>query len=107
MSRFPSWSTTPPLKVAPMMQFPALRLTLAACAVILIVQEAPACRCRCGYVTASPCTSGAVIVVQVSASAELFFDDERTISTGPTRVFTTPPLEPGKDFTYTVKVVIN
>jgi uncharacterized protein (TIGR03000 family) len=45
----------------------------------------------------------ATIVVNLPGNAQLTFDDYIVRSTGPNRVFVTPPLAPGKDFHYTVK----
>jgi uncharacterized protein (TIGR03000 family) len=44
----------------------------------------------------------AVIEVKVPATAEVLFDGERTTQPGQFRVFRSPPLEPGQDFTYEV-----
>ncbi len=45
----------------------------------------------------------ATIVVSLPAEAKLLIDDAATISTSETRVFASPTLEPGKDFSYTLK----
>jgi uncharacterized protein (TIGR03000 family) len=48
----------------------------------------------------------AIVVVQLSAEAKLLIDDFVTSSTSGTRVFTSPALQPGKDYYYTLKATI-
>jgi uncharacterized protein (TIGR03000 family) len=43
------------------------------------------------------------VVVQVPADAEVWFDDHKTKQSGGQRTFTSPPLQPGRTFTYEVK----
>lgn len=45
----------------------------------------------------------AIIEVRLPAGAELWFDSDRTGQTGPERVFTSPPLPPGKNYHYVVR----
>jgi len=49
----------------------------------------------------------AAIVVSLPADATLIFDDRATSSTSATRVFTTPDLTPGVEFSYTLKAELN
>lgn len=56
----------------------------------------------------SPCSAcphgtAAMIIVTLPSDANLSFDDYPTSSTGARRSFITPPLEVGKDYTYTLK----
>jgi uncharacterized protein (TIGR03000 family) len=44
------------------------------------------------------------ITVRVPVGAQVWFDGEPTAQTGATRVFASPPLEPGRDYTYTLRV---
>jgi uncharacterized protein (TIGR03000 family) len=46
------------------------------------------------------------LLVTVPAEAKLTIDDVATKSTGTTRVFATPELNPGKDYVYTLKAEI-
>jgi uncharacterized protein (TIGR03000 family) len=46
--------------------------------------------------------NAALINVRVASNATLTFDDQPTQQTGESRQFMTPPLEPGKNFSYTV-----
>jgi uncharacterized protein (TIGR03000 family) len=48
----------------------------------------------------------ATIVVSLPADAKLAIDDHLTASTSEARVFVSPELAPGKDFTYTLKAEI-
>jgi uncharacterized protein (TIGR03000 family) len=48
----------------------------------------------------------ATIVVSLPADATLTVDDNPTTSTSATRVFASPPLQPGKQYTYTLKAEI-
>jgi uncharacterized protein (TIGR03000 family) len=45
----------------------------------------------------------ATLVVTLPAAAKLMIDDNVTSSTTGTRVFVSPALKPGKEFTYTLK----
>jgi uncharacterized protein (TIGR03000 family) len=45
----------------------------------------------------------ATLVVTLPAAAKLLIDDNVTSSTTGTRVFVSPALKPGKEFTYTLK----
>jgi uncharacterized protein (TIGR03000 family) len=56
-----------------------------------------------GTSAASP---AATIVVSLPADAKLLIDDSPTTSTGPSRVFVTPELAPGRDFHYTLKAEV-
>ena len=49
----------------------------------------------------------ATIVVSLPADAKLMIDSYQTTSTSSRRVFVTPDLEPGQDFTYTLKAEAN
>jgi len=49
-------------------------------------------------------SNAAMIEVRMPADAELLVDGKRTQQTGPTRLFVTPPLTPGKTFTYELTV---
>jgi uncharacterized protein (TIGR03000 family) len=44
------------------------------------------------------------ITVHVPAGAQIWFDGRETAQTGTKRVFLSPPLEPGRDFAYEVRV---
>jgi uncharacterized protein (TIGR03000 family) len=46
------------------------------------------------------------LVVSLPEDAKLTIDDHQTTSTSAERVFTTPPLEEGKDFHYTLKAQV-
>jgi uncharacterized protein (TIGR03000 family) len=48
----------------------------------------------------------ATIVVDLPAEAKLLIDNEATTSTGSSRVFTSPTLNPGKEYHYTLKAEI-
>jgi uncharacterized protein (TIGR03000 family) len=50
-----------------------------------------------------PSTASAVVTVVVPDNAEVWFNDTRTRSTGPVRTFDTPPLGPGRQYSYDVK----
>jgi len=43
------------------------------------------------------------VTVKVPANAEVWFDGTKTNSTGPVREFQSPPLTPGKQYTYTIQ----
>jgi uncharacterized protein (TIGR03000 family) len=45
----------------------------------------------------------ATVVAEVPADARLWFDGHPTTQTGTERTFTTPPLEPGRDYHYDVR----
>ena len=52
----------------------------------------------------SPSTALPVhIEVRVPAGAEIWFDDEKTVQAGTVRLFVSPPLPPGRDYTYEVR----
>jgi uncharacterized protein (TIGR03000 family) len=46
----------------------------------------------------------ALLVVRVPADAEVWFGGDPTAQRGRTRLFTTPPLEAGRDWTYALRV---
>lgn len=46
----------------------------------------------------------AVIRVQTAPNADLWFEGTETTQRGPTRTFSTPPLKPGNNYTYEVRV---
>jgi uncharacterized protein (TIGR03000 family) len=48
----------------------------------------------------------ATLVVKIPDGAQLTVDGQRTSQTGQTRSFYSPPLEPGREFTYTFTAVI-
>jgi uncharacterized protein (TIGR03000 family) len=50
--------------------------------------------------------ASAKIVIEVPAGARLWFDDQPTRQTGPIRSFSTPPLAPGMDYRYQLKVEV-
>jgi uncharacterized protein (TIGR03000 family) len=54
---------------------------------------------------AAPAASGseATVTVLVPAAAEVFFDGYRTTQKGNERVYTSPPLQAGKEFTYEIQ----
>jgi len=54
--------------------------------------------------SSAPSNNTAVIRVRTVPGAELWFDDTATTQSGPVRTFTTPELQPGKEFEYHVKV---
>jgi uncharacterized protein (TIGR03000 family) len=47
----------------------------------------------------------AILIVKIAADAKLEVDGTSTTKTGTVRRFTTPPLEPGKKYYYTVKAI--
>jgi uncharacterized protein (TIGR03000 family) len=52
----------------------------------------------------SPSTALPVYIeVRVLAGAEIWFDDEKTVQEGTVRLFVSPPLPPGRDYTYEVR----
>jgi uncharacterized protein (TIGR03000 family) len=56
------------------------------------------------YPPASPLpTASAHITVRVPENAEIWFGDRKTTTPGAVRDFESPPLEPGKTYTYDVK----
>ena len=59
----------------------------------------------CPVALADP--ASAVIVVSLPADAKLTIDDQATTSTSDHRVFISPGLPTGKDFTYTLKAEIS
>jgi uncharacterized protein (TIGR03000 family) len=54
-----------------------------------------------GY--SQPTNNTAAIDMKVPANAKVWFNGKETSQTGPNRHFVTPPLEPGKTFSYEVK----
>lgn len=48
----------------------------------------------------------ATLVVTLPENAKLVIDEHSTVSTAATRVFSTPVLEPGKEYFYTLKAEI-
>jgi uncharacterized protein (TIGR03000 family) len=52
---------------------------------------------------AAPADNAAHLLVRVPADAELWFGDYKTPLTGPERAFVSPPLTPGKDYTYEIR----
>jgi uncharacterized protein (TIGR03000 family) len=48
----------------------------------------------------APSDSRALVTVIVPASAKVWFDGTATVSTGPVRQYSTPPLTPGRQYTY-------
>jgi uncharacterized protein (TIGR03000 family) len=56
--------------------------------------------------TAVPANTGAMLVVNLPADATLTIDDTPTVSTSAERTFTTPALEPGKVYRYTLKAQV-
>jgi uncharacterized protein (TIGR03000 family) len=58
------------------------------------------------YASPSPVietTTAASLDVRVPADAQIWFDGEPTSQTGSIRSFVSPPLEPGKSFTYEIR----
>jgi uncharacterized protein (TIGR03000 family) len=55
------------------------------------------------FLPPAPAEHGVVIVKVPSVDTEVWFDGKKTNNTGVVRVFQTPELPPGKDFTYTVR----
>jgi uncharacterized protein (TIGR03000 family) len=53
-----------------------------------------------------PAAAPATITVSVPADAKLFVDDAATTSVSETRTFTSPTLNTGKDYHYTLKAEI-
>jgi uncharacterized protein (TIGR03000 family) len=45
----------------------------------------------------------ALVHVTVPAGAEVWFESDKTAQTGPHRSFQSPPLAPGKSYSYTVR----
>jgi uncharacterized protein (TIGR03000 family) len=48
-----------------------------------------------------------LIAVRVPANAEIWFDGNKTSQTGQVRLFNTPPLEPGHEYSYEVRALWN
>jgi uncharacterized protein (TIGR03000 family) len=48
--------------------------------------------------------NAALIVAHVPEDAQIWFEGEPTVQKGDLRLFTSPPLTPGKDYTYTVRI---
>jgi uncharacterized protein (TIGR03000 family) len=48
--------------------------------------------------------NAALIVAHVPEDAQIWFEGEPTVQKGDLRPFTSPPLTPGKDYTYTLRV---
>lgn len=48
----------------------------------------------------------ALVVVKLPEEGQLTIDDSTTKQDGEVRTFVTPPLEPGKQFTYTLAVTV-
>jgi uncharacterized protein (TIGR03000 family) len=44
------------------------------------------------------------IIVHVPANARIWFDGLETVQTGAERVFVSPPVKPGRDFAYELRV---
>jgi uncharacterized protein (TIGR03000 family) len=44
------------------------------------------------------------IIIHVPAGARIWFDGQETTQTGSERVFISPPLDPGRDFAYELRV---
>lgn len=59
----------------------------------------------CGQAAAE--SSPATLTVHLPSAARLFVNDVRAQSTGPTRTLATPPLEPGYDYFYQVRVELD
>jgi uncharacterized protein (TIGR03000 family) len=59
-----------------------------------------------GKKAASNAASPATIIVTLPSDATLYFDGKLTASTSTQRVFTTPAIEPGKDYSYTLKAEV-
>jgi uncharacterized protein (TIGR03000 family) len=55
------------------------------------------------YYAAAPASAPATLVVNLPADAVLTVDGKRTASTSAERVFSTPALESGRDFAYTLE----
>jgi len=51
----------------------------------------------------APADSSATLTINVPADAELWFDETKTTSTGPVRLFNTPPLTPGRNYSYEIR----
>jgi uncharacterized protein (TIGR03000 family) len=51
----------------------------------------------------APNPNSATMNVKVPAGAEIWFEGSKTGQTGTTRTFVSPPLEPGRGFTYDVR----
>lgn len=47
------------------------------------------------------------IIVHMPPQAALLIDDQPTMQRSSTRIFSTPPLEPGKTYTYTLRAELN
>jgi uncharacterized protein (TIGR03000 family) len=58
---------------------------------------------KAGTETEAAAPAPATIIVSLPAEAKLMFDDAPTTSASDLRVFTSPSLEPDKDFYYTLK----
>jgi uncharacterized protein (TIGR03000 family) len=59
---------------------------------------------RTAYYRPTPANGAATVHVVVSdPEARVYFDDTKTVQTGENRTFTSPPLDPNKSYTYTVR----
>ncbi len=59
-----------------------------------------------GRAPADPESTRATIIVKVPADAKVFFDDEPTRQIGTLRTFSTPALQPGKEYHYDLKIEV-
>jgi uncharacterized protein (TIGR03000 family) len=53
---------------------------------------------------AAPAGNTALLRIRTQPDAQLWFDDTMTTQSGPFRTFTTPELQPGKQYEYQLKV---
>jgi uncharacterized protein (TIGR03000 family) len=59
-----------------------------------------------GYVVTTPASAPATLIVSLPADAVLTIDGEPTTSTSAQRVFSTPALEPNRNFEYTLEAKV-
>src|SRR5262249_29983293 len=80
-------------------QHPAIRAPFTWAVALSLLVTIPKTGCQ----AAADDAAVAEVQVRVPANATVWFDGEPTEQTGPYRRFWTPPLEPGKVYTYQVK----
>src|SRR5262245_32543895 len=51
----------------------------------------------------APATNAVLVTVKVPENAEVWFGDFKTKATGSLRTFESPPLDPGSEYTYTIR----
>jgi uncharacterized protein (TIGR03000 family) len=103
--------TVPPVFVAPSKMAPSMMPYVYYVPAVIAsppkVNRAPPIMIRnvIGAVTPAPAEVPVRFDVQVPADAQVFFDGEKTNQTGEQRQFVSPPLAPGREYTYEVRAM--